>query len=232
MRLTIPPQRTSRQRFVFMVRARGARSLAGTVSRMKRRWKLLGVGCALLFAGFCVVWLSSPGSDYGGQDAFHLVLGKKIQQGATNILIFRLTSLDDKKTYLLPDSGQISVPLSSNQATPVSLVGNGDPAPVYGRWTWYPLPPAQSVTNFAPTALKAQTEFAILAPTNAIWRMNVKPCRVLSRVGVFRYKIQKALTCLKTADFSGFSRAWSGPWSMTFNYLVWSDAHTNGPTGL
>ena len=158
---------------------------------MKRRWKLFGVVVSLLVGSFCVFW---PWSEDESQDAFRLVLVKTIQQGSTNILIFRLTSLDNQRTYLLPNSGQISVPLSSNQIAPVSLVGDGDPAPVYGGWTWYPdpLPPAQSITNFAPTAFKAQTEFAILSPTNAIWRMNVNPCRVLSRFGVYKYKHQKA----------------------------------------
>jgi len=199
---------------------------------MKRRWKLFGVVGPLLVASFCVLWLSASWSEYEGQDAFRLVLVNKIQQGATNILIFRLTALDNQRSYLMPDSGQISLPLSSNQAAPASLVGDGDPAPLYGPWTWYPLPPAQSVTNFAPTTFKAQTEFAILAPTNAIWRMNVNPCRVLSRVGVFKCKSEKAWTCLKTLNFRGLSRAWSGPWNVTLNYLIWSDAHTNAPTNL
>jgi len=179
-----------------------------------------------------MLWLSSRWSEYGSRDAFRLELVKQIRQGPTNILIFRLSSLDNQRTYLLPDSGTISVPLSSNQAAPTSLLGDGDPAPVYGRWAWYPLPPAQNVTNFAPTAFKAQTEFAILAPTNAIWRLNANPCRVLTRRGVFNYKNQKAWTCLRTLDFRGLSRAWSGPWNVTLNYHIWSDAHTNALTDL
>lgn len=196
---------------------------------MKTRRKLFGVIGLLLAASFCVFWLWFQWGDYGGQDAFRLVLVRNIQQGPTNILIFRLISLNDHRTYLLRDAGKISVPLSSNQTAPTSLVGDSDSARVYGGWTWYPLPAAQSVTNFVPTTFKAQTEFAVLAPTNAVWRMNVQPCRVLSRVGVFKLSTEKAWTCLKALNFRGLSRAWSGPWNVTLNYLIWSDAQTNAP---
>src|SRR6266567_6816906 len=145
---------------------------------MKRRARFFCFVGGLVFVGLALLWLSSDTNEAGNQVAFRLEIVRQIRNGPTNIVAFRLTALSSQKTYLLAGPGTISVPTSGNRLV---LLGDGDPAPLYGPWAWYPLHPARCITNFVPLTFKTHTEFAIFAPTNEIWRLNVQPLLVLSR---------------------------------------------------
>jgi hypothetical protein len=200
------------------------------IFRLTKRAKLLCVfGSLILVLSAAVLWLLAFYEPQGHQPAFRLDVVREMKNAATNVVVFRLVSLDGKHNYSLLTPGTISTPLPRTGFAP-SVVFLEAHYSVYGRWTLMSLPPATWATNFVTVAFKNQIEFAIVAPTNDVWRLNMQICRVLSRTEAFTWKTERAWGLLKSRKFSAVPGAWFGPWSVTFNYLTWSAPFTNRPS--
>lgn len=160
-----------------------------------------------------LLWLLAFYEPQGNQPAFRLDVVRQITGGATNVVVFRLISVDSKRKYWLLTPGTISPPLPS----------------IYGPFTLSPSPPAVWATNFIPITFRNQVEFAIVAPTNEVWKLNTLISHPLSRMETFTWKTEMAWDRLKRRQFSAIPGSWAGPWSVTLNYYTWSAPLTNKP---
>jgi hypothetical protein len=196
--------------------------------RLTRRARLLcALGSLALIFTAAVLWLLVFSGPEGYEESFRVDFVREMRQGATNIVVFRLIAPDSKRIYSVLTPGEISVP---NGFAPLIVFPSASPSPVYGPWTLLSLPAARWATNFVPLTFKRQVEFAILAPTNEVWRLNLHVSRVLTPIQVFGWKTQRAWNFIKGRKFSAVPGAWSGPWSVTLSSLTWSAPLTNKPT--
>src|SRR5262252_5392500 len=109
--------------------------------RFTKRAKLLcGLGALLVLMCLAVLWLLTFSEAPGNQPAFRLDFVRQVRNGATNIIVFRLTSLASKHAYSLLTPGTISTPLPSNGFAPSVVFLEARPSPVYGPWTFLGLP--------------------------------------------------------------------------------------------
>jgi hypothetical protein len=152
-------------------------------------------------------------SDEAAPPEFRLETVKKLKQGSTNVVVFRITALDGKET-LLATPGYINVPTALGY-------------PIFGHWTFRSLPAARCITNFSPIRFRTQMEFGVVTPTNEIWRLQVQPLRVLSRTEAWWWKIQTAWGDIRSGKPSAIRRAWSLQWGVTINHFAWSNSFTN-----
>jgi len=179
----------------------------------KCRLFIWATGGVLLVCAGVVLFAIAIGEETSAE--FRLETVKEINRGATNIIVFRLTSLDSQGAYLVRP-GSISVP---------SPVGRWNPG--LGNWAYIKCPPAECISNFIPAHFKKELEFSIVVPTNQVWRLYVQPLRDLSRLSVWGWKTRRAWESLKGGNFSAIPGAWTGPWAVTFNYAAWSAPFTN-----
>lgn len=200
------------------------------IFKLTKRAKLLCVfgGLIVVFIA-AVLWLAVFYEPEGDQHAFRLDVVREIKNGATNVVVFRLVSLDRKHNYWLLTPGTISTPLSQTASAPSVVFPGALPSGVYGPWTLTSLSSATWITNFVAVTFKSQIEFAIVAPTNDVWRLNLQVSRVLSRMETLTWKTERALGYVKSRQLSAIPGAWSGPWSMALTYYTWSASFTNGP---
>jgi len=170
-------------------------------------------GLVVLSAAISMVLLFCE--DLGEPPSFSLIPIKRLSQGGTNITVFRLTSLE-RKRVTLSKLGYIEIPLDSLKPHPL-------------RWRpWFSA--SSCTTNFVPTEFKQQVEFAILSPTNHVWRLQVHLKRTVA-LPVWKERIEQQWECLKKLNWAGMPGAWSVPSRLVLYYYAWSPELTNsGPT--
>ncbi|HYV26173.1 MAG TPA: hypothetical protein VFA77_01465, partial [Candidatus Eisenbacteria bacterium] len=144
----------------------------------------------LIYGGLlvaCVVIFRLLSGRSQAPPSFSLIPVAQITKPGTNVIIFRLTSLDVTRLSLA-DLGHIEVPLKLTNAHPGHL-------PLWERFFC----PALSSTNFAPAEFRRRIEFGIVAPTNRIWRLQIHLERTV-RLNVWKERMLKEWECLKAFD--------------------------------
>lgn len=182
--------------------------------RRKSFWAAAGCLVGILMLLFLLALTEEPESNPG----FRLVATNQLQQGGTNIVIFRLTSLDGAEV-LQPGPGFIYDPLAPQ-------------APMYLRYGLIG-PGAQAIcpTNFVNTTFRSQTEFAVLAPTNNIWKLHVVLERQESFREILAERCRETWDCLLQRRFAPIKQIWGCPWRVSENYHVLSQPLTNAVPG-
>ena len=146
---------------------------------------------------------------------FGLEAVKQIKLGATNVMVFRLTTSGGERKILLTDLGCIRTQSIAHLR-------------IRGRWGPSPDFPSRCMTNFIPTALDKDMEFAIVVPTNEVWQLCVTPVGGERPPEALRRKLKDTWASVKNRNIAVLRRAWSGRFKyFPENYPVWSRPFTN-----
>jgi hypothetical protein len=182
-------------------------------------WRLGG-----LMVGAMALWLLvEPIPEQGQQQPrFGLEAIKHVRLGATNAMVFRLTTSGGGRKILLPNLGDISTQLDgiSTQSTAhISVLRR------YGLDRVFS--PSQCLTNFIPTVLRKDMEFAIVVPTNEVWQLCVTPLGAERPWEALRRKLKDTWASVTSRDIAALRQVWSGRGYFGENYPVWSRPFTN-----
>lgn len=180
-------------------------------TRRKSVWVAVGCVVAIFVLLFFLMFWEEPHDNL----SFRLAAINQVQQGRTSIVTFRLTSVDGAEVLQF-GPGDIFDP---------SNPSNG----FYRRYGWAGVPtnPAKCPTNFPPTKFRSQTEFAVLAPTNDIWMLDVPLLRQESFREIVRERSLYTWDCIIKRRFTAIRQIWSSPWQVSMNYHILSRPFTN-----
>ena len=180
-------------------------------TRRKSVWVAVGCVVAIFVMLFFLMFSEEPHDNLG----FRLVPTNQVREGGSHIVTFRLTSLDGVDVLHFR-SGDIIDPTNPTNAF-YRRYGLGVVAALAARCP----------TNFVPTEFRSQTEFAVLAPTNDVWMLQVQLLRQESFPEILRERSRSTWDCLISRKFAGIRQIWSRPWRVSMNYSVLSRPITN-----
>lgn len=180
-------------------------------TRRKSAWVAVGCVLAIIVLLFFLMLSEEP----RGMLGFRLEPINQARQGGSNIVAFRLTSLDGVEVLHFQPGG-ICDPVNPSNAfhRRYGLGGGPDLA-------------ANCPTNFLPTRFRRQTEFAVFAPTNEVWVLAVQLLREESLPEILKERSDSTWECLQRRNFGAIRQIWSRPWRVSINYNVLSRPISN-----
>lgn len=185
----------------------------GSTMTTRRKSVWMAVGCVV--AIFVLLFFLMLSEEPHGMLGFRLEPISQARQGGSNIVTFRLTSLDGVEVLQLQPGGIYDVANPSNAHYRRYGLAGG------------PAIAAKCPTNFLPTKFRSQTEFAVLAPTNEVWMLDVFLLKQESFREILKERSGSTWRCLMRWNLAAIRQIWSRPWRVSMNYSVLSRPITN-----